>query len=341
MKDAISIFIGSTSEGIAIAEYLQIDLEEFEPIIWDQGVFKPSKSSIENIMNASRKYKYAILVLSPDDTIVKREQISKAPRDNMIFEAGLFMSSIGRENVFILYCKDSQTTMPSDLDGVTFVPYRKRRDKKLRAAIRPAAVKIRDAIIEIEESKILSNEKDNDKDSQNSPPQNLSVFSMYVSDLLESYTNKIAGWQRKEIDKKKSSIWQQNLLGMLHDIFKNKQKDVYVIWLRPNISGRRRLTHYKSKKVHKKYMHYEFHENEGLAGKVWKTGITVGTSKLNQHPWWVYREGCDNVSYICSPVGDFKSNGGVIAVGSDLGFDIGDKEIEYVKIFASILNLSI
>jgi len=51
MKNDASIFIGSSSEGKTIAEYLQIALDDyFETTIWDQGVFKASKSFLDSLI---------------------------------------------------------------------------------------------------------------------------------------------------------------------------------------------------------------------------------------------------------------------------------------------------
>lgn len=165
---------------------------------------------------------------------------------------------------------------------------------------------------------------------------NLMAFK-YVTDLLTTISNDRAGVRFDLVDESVFNYWIDNLLAMLRDIFAIKQKDVYVAWLRPAEANSKRLQVFMEKYLPKIYSHYEFHFGEGLAGKVWSTGMAAATSRLRQHTWWVYREGCYNTSYICVPVGSAGSKAGILSVGSDLGFDVTEEDVEIVKLFASLL----
>ncbi len=59
-----------------------------------------------------------IMVLSPDDITTSRKLKSLAPRDNVIFELGLFMGSLGRERCYMVRQDNSQLKIPSDLLGI-------------------------------------------------------------------------------------------------------------------------------------------------------------------------------------------------------------------------------
>lgn len=69
------------------------------------------------------------------------------PRDNVIFELGLFVGAIGRRRTFGVYDTDKPIKIPSDLAGVTMATFRgDRPDKNLDAAVSPACSKIMQAI---------------------------------------------------------------------------------------------------------------------------------------------------------------------------------------------------
>lgn len=148
-----SLFIGSSSEGLEEAEYLQRALEgHCEATTWSQGIFGLSQGTLESLVAACKQYDFAALVLTPDDMVTKRGSRNRAARDNVLFELGLFMGSLGRERTFIVYCRDEKIDLPSDLAGVTAATFPGREDGNMTAAINPAAVKIREAIKKVRNS---------------------------------------------------------------------------------------------------------------------------------------------------------------------------------------------
>ncbi len=54
--------------------------------------------------------------------------LKNSPRDNVLFELGLFMGALGREHTFIVHCHDEQLDLPSDLAGVAVERFGRRRD---------------------------------------------------------------------------------------------------------------------------------------------------------------------------------------------------------------------
>ncbi len=95
--DRPSVFIGSSTEGLKIAKTIQLLLERVcEVTIWSQGIFGLSRGYLEELVSSIEKFDFAILVLTPDDMTTSRETEAESPRDNVIFELGLFVGGIGR-----------------------------------------------------------------------------------------------------------------------------------------------------------------------------------------------------------------------------------------------------
>ena len=98
------VFIGSSTEGLEIAELIQLGLERVaECTLWNQSTFAPGQTTIESIVDATVEYDFAVLVLTADDMIVKRGVEAAAPRDNVLFELGLFTGALGRARTFMVH----------------------------------------------------------------------------------------------------------------------------------------------------------------------------------------------------------------------------------------------
>jgi hypothetical protein len=117
------LFIGSSTEGKKIAETLKhkIEIENGDWIecdIWDEGkIFELNKSALDALVKASRKYDYGILVATKDDILKSRGLDHLVPRDNVMFEMGMFLGSLGLTRAFLLVEKRSK--LPTDYNGIT------------------------------------------------------------------------------------------------------------------------------------------------------------------------------------------------------------------------------
>lgn len=121
------IFIGSSIEGVPVAEAIQVNLlrDSFHAVMWnDQDVFKPGKSVLDNLIGLLDVFGFAIFVFSKDDVIHIRNRDLTAVRDNVIFELGLFMGRMGPENVFFVVPEDCRDfRIMSDLSGIVYLTY--------------------------------------------------------------------------------------------------------------------------------------------------------------------------------------------------------------------------
>jgi hypothetical protein len=140
-----SMFIGSSSEGKEIAQHVRAQLtDNAEVTIWNEGPFGLGQGTLESLVKALDQFDFAVLVLTPDDMVESRENMMQSPRDNVLFECGLFMGRLGRERTFIIYDADQPLKIPSDLAGLTHAKYRgERKDRNLLAAVGEACDPIR------------------------------------------------------------------------------------------------------------------------------------------------------------------------------------------------------
>jgi Predicted nucleotide-binding protein containing TIR-like domain len=154
MKIKPHIFIGSSSEGLSAAQVLKARLASWADCdIWkDPGVFELNKGYLENLLERLNLYEYGIMVATGDDATKSRGETKMAPRDNVVFELGLFMGRLGRDRTFFVFEKDSK--LPSDLLGITLPQFPKgkgrARDRALEvcAEMIEAHVKSRSGIFE-------------------------------------------------------------------------------------------------------------------------------------------------------------------------------------------------
>jgi hypothetical protein len=127
MSNLPSLFIGSSSEGLDIAKAVELQLmNDADVRIWTDSFDQLGKATLQTLMDALDEFDFAVMVISPDDLLESRDQGYNSPRDNVLFELGLFMGRIGPERTFILHEDNPKLKLPSDLAGITRVKYRVR-----------------------------------------------------------------------------------------------------------------------------------------------------------------------------------------------------------------------
>jgi predicted nucleotide-binding protein len=90
------IFIGSSTEGKPVADAIHSELQsEAECTVWTQGIFGLSETNIENSKRQVATSEFGIFVFSPDDLVTMRGKLFSAPRDNVVYELGLFSGALG------------------------------------------------------------------------------------------------------------------------------------------------------------------------------------------------------------------------------------------------------
>ena len=145
-----TLFVGSSSEGLKVARAIQVLLDQScEVTIWSQGIFGLSEGTLESLVSALDDFDFAALVLTPDDLLTSRNESSSAPRDNVLFELGLFMGALGRNRTFIIYDRSAKLKLPSDLAGVNAATYEPHSSGNLQSSLGAATTRIDDQIAKL------------------------------------------------------------------------------------------------------------------------------------------------------------------------------------------------
>jgi CRP/FNR family transcriptional regulator, cyclic AMP receptor protein len=141
------LFIGCSTEALSIANELQAGFkyDNIEAIVWTNGVFGPSGVAFDSLYHQVNRADFAAFVISPDDTVISRDTVQLAPRDNVLFELGLFMGALDRNRVFLIKEHSKDVSIPSDLLGITQTTYVFTGDN-IAAAIGPVCTELRKAM---------------------------------------------------------------------------------------------------------------------------------------------------------------------------------------------------
>lgn len=121
------LFIISTVESLNIARDIkvQLDFDEVDVTIWnDTNVFNGGDYTLEALERVVEESDFGLAILQDDDVILSREVEQRAPRDNVIFELGLFMGLLTRKRTFIALPRGVEQKLASDLRGLTPFEYK-------------------------------------------------------------------------------------------------------------------------------------------------------------------------------------------------------------------------
>lgn len=147
------LFIASSSEGLHEARALLASLQarlgdRAEVRLWTSE-FGLSSTDIEALEQQARETDFAVAVFSPDDRITSRARRQQAPRDNVIFELGLFIGALGRPPCFLVHRKDVDLTLPSDLLAVVSADFVQTPGQALADALAPRSEQIAQRVREL------------------------------------------------------------------------------------------------------------------------------------------------------------------------------------------------
>lgn len=151
------IFLGSSGKQAKLLQALTRGLAETCVVEPWTTVFNPGVSTLDRLVELTHEVDFAAFVFAQDDwTSIPAQTTASAtaaadaerhepgqasPRDNVVFEAGLFGGALGMRRTFILHAKGAK--LPSDLLGMTAVRY---PPEPTPADMRDVLAKLRKAI---------------------------------------------------------------------------------------------------------------------------------------------------------------------------------------------------
>jgi hypothetical protein len=120
------IFLGSSAQQEKLLQALTRGLQDIADVDAWTTVFNPGVSTLTRLVELTREVDFAAFVFAQDDWTTKGaspEAVSgqASPRDNVVFEAGLFGGALGISRTFILHANGAK--LPTDLLGLTSIRY--------------------------------------------------------------------------------------------------------------------------------------------------------------------------------------------------------------------------
>lgn len=126
--DKPRIFLGSSGKQEKLLEALTEGLADIAHVDPWTTSFNPGTTTLERLVELAHEVDFAAFVFAQDDWTTVGASASPlpdagqaSPRDNVVFEAGLFGGVLGMRRTFILHARGSK--LPTDLLGLTSIRY--------------------------------------------------------------------------------------------------------------------------------------------------------------------------------------------------------------------------
>jgi predicted nucleotide-binding protein len=149
------LFIGSSSrrQSLQVVEIIRTRLESLDPSVevlpWREE-FRPSgRTIVESLEEIAAQVDFALMVLGDDemraeprddgaaapDAPGEPARFRRGPRDNVIFELGIFSGLLGRDRCIVVHDQAMDLKLPSDIDGIVAARYDRGTSGDLHAAL--------------------------------------------------------------------------------------------------------------------------------------------------------------------------------------------------------------
>jgi hypothetical protein len=142
------IFVGTSGKQEKLLQALTRGLEDVAHVEPWTTSFNPGTTTLERLLELTREVDFAAFAFAQDDWTTKTEPTTTSPdsgqaspRDNVVFEAGLFGGVLGMRRTFILHANGAK--LPTDLLGLTCIRY---EGSTTAAEMRVVNQKLRNAI---------------------------------------------------------------------------------------------------------------------------------------------------------------------------------------------------
>jgi hypothetical protein len=145
--DKPRVFVGSSGKQARMVQALTRGLEDVAHVEPWTTSFNPGTSTLERLVELAHEVDFAVFIFAQDDWTTNSQPAGDSaagqasPRDNVVFEAGLFGGAVGMRRTFILHANGAK--LPTDLLGMTSVRY---GDASISSEMRAVNKKLRKAI---------------------------------------------------------------------------------------------------------------------------------------------------------------------------------------------------
>jgi hypothetical protein len=136
--DKPRIFLGSSGKQEKLLQALTRGLEDVAHVEPWTTSFNPGTTTLERLVELAHEVDFAAFAFARDDWTTNSPPATPSarsgqasPRDNVVFEAGLFGGVLGMRRTFILHASGSK--LPSDLLGLTSIRYGEATAAEMRA----------------------------------------------------------------------------------------------------------------------------------------------------------------------------------------------------------------
>src|SRR6188508_1637375 len=119
------IFLGSSGKQAKLLQAITRGLAAVADVEPWTTTFNPGRSTLDRLVELTHQVDFAAFVFAQDDWTSDPTNTTApgqaSPRDNVVFEAGLFGGALGIRRTFILHARGAK--LPTDLLGLTVVRY--------------------------------------------------------------------------------------------------------------------------------------------------------------------------------------------------------------------------
>ena len=161
--DPLRVFVASSSKQIKVAKTIASLLNKastgpaaLQPPLhayaWTEATFSFSSTYIESLEYELECADFAVVIMTAQDVALVGREIVDLPRDNVIFELGLFMGRLGRDRCYFFVDDTSATHLPSDLTGVKAIRFVPDDTASAEARARRLSARCRDLVAQIRKS---------------------------------------------------------------------------------------------------------------------------------------------------------------------------------------------
>lgn len=117
-----SVFVGSSGKSLAVAQALRDGLSKVANVtLWSEYAEfqRAGKMFLPVLLEQPEKFDFAVMVFGSDVRVETDRGVFEAPRDNVVFELGLFISQLGKDRTFIVILKgQTEVSILTDIQGL-------------------------------------------------------------------------------------------------------------------------------------------------------------------------------------------------------------------------------